>query len=297
MLVFLNGAMVERDAARISAFDAGAQHGIGLFETMLAREGVLFRAERHVRRLVESARELGLSDSLRVEPLVEAVHHVLERNALAAARMRLTVTGGDLNFLHSGGRPARDPTILISAQPPTIYPEAFFEQGVVVMVADPRATPFDPFAGHKTIDYWRRIRVLQQVGAAGGSEALWFTVTNHLASGSVSNVFLVRDGTLLTPFARGEEVAGALRAPVLPGIQRETVIELAEGLGLAVERRMLAIEDVFAAEEIFLTNSSWGVLPVRQVEAHVVGRGAPGPITAALRRRWLDLVGEAPPAS
>lgn len=293
MLAFLNGQFVERDAAKVSAFDAGFQHAVGLFETLLVRHGVAFRARQHVERLVGSAKALGLSESLRVEPLVGAIELLIERNALRSARVRLTVTGGDLNILHSGGRPAHDPTILIVAQPPTEYPAALFEKGVAVVVADPKANPFDPFAGHKTLDYWSRIRVLQHAGAAGASEALWFTVTNHLAGGCVSNVFLVRDNVLLTPIARGEEIAGAIPAPVLPGIQRATIIELAEGLGRNVERRMLSIEDVFAAEEVFLTNSSWGVLPVRQLESHVIGGGGVGPLTATLRARWRELVGDA----
>lgn len=290
MLVFLNGKFIPRDDARVSAFDAGFQHAIGLFETMLARNGRVFRGDRHIARLDGSARALGLSESLRVEPLLSAVALAVERNELREARVRLTITGGDLNWLQSRGKRAADPTILIVAQPPTEYPAEFFQRGVLVAVADDKQNPLDPFAGHKTLNYWPRVRALQLAGAKGASESLWFTVTNHLASGCVSNVFLVRDGALLTPPARGEETGGSLPSPVLPGITRAAVIELAEEQSLAIERRMLAIADVLAADEIFLANSSWGVLPVRQVEGHVVGDGNPGPVTRALRDAWTQLV-------
>ena len=99
MHVWLNGKLIERASATVPAFDAGLQHGIGLFETMSARNGHVFRVNEHAQRLVDSARVLLLSDRLRARPLAEAVQQVLERNGLADARLRLTVTGGNLNML------------------------------------------------------------------------------------------------------------------------------------------------------------------------------------------------------
>jgi branched-chain amino acid aminotransferase len=123
MLVWLNGKFVERDKATVAAFDAGLQHGIGLFETLAARHGTVFRAEAHMRRLVQSARALLLSESLRAEPLAEAVQLAVQRNGLDRARIRLTVTGGNLNVLATRGRsPHVDPTILVDVQPPTRSP-------------------------------------------------------------------------------------------------------------------------------------------------------------------------------
>ncbi len=284
MEVWLNGSFVAREEARISAFDAGFQHGVGLFETMQVRDGHGVRVIEHLERLKRSASELRLTESLRVEPLAEAVHQTVVRNGLRDARVRLTVTGGDLNLLQtSGTRATHDPTILIVAQPPTQYPQELFSKGVKVTIADGRVNPLDPMASHKTLWYWPRLSALQAAGGAGASESLWFSVSNHLACGCVSNVFLVRDGTLLTPFARGEEREAALPAPVLPGITRQAVIDLADALDLDLERRMLTIDDVLAADEVFLTNASWGVLPVVSVERTKIGNGQPGRRTLELR--------------
>src|SRR5262245_23668928 len=130
MHVWLNGAFVDRTDAKVSAFDAGFQHAVGLFETMLARHHRVFRGERHLERIAESARVLGLTESLRTGPLLEAVESAVRRNELASARVRLTITGGDLNLLVSQGAPRLpDPTILIVAQPATAYPDAMFERG------------------------------------------------------------------------------------------------------------------------------------------------------------------------
>jgi branched-chain amino acid aminotransferase len=291
MDVWLNGAWLPRDEARISVFDAAFQHGVGLFETMLARNGRVFRVRDHLERLRRSATELRLTESLHIDPLAEAIQSVVDRSGLREARVRLTLTGGDLNLLASSGqRAVHEPTILIVAQPPTRYPDELFAKGVRVMVADGRVNPLDRAEGHKTLSYWTRLAALQSAGAAGASEAVWFSVTNHLACGCVSNIFLYRDGTLLTPYARGEEARSALPAPVLPGITRATILELADELGIPAERTMLSIDDVFAADEIFLTNSSWGVLPVIAIEKTQIGPGSPGTIAGRLRTAWRERV-------
>jgi branched-subunit amino acid aminotransferase/4-amino-4-deoxychorismate lyase len=292
MQVWFNGKFVERDQARISVFDAGFQHAVGLFETMLARNGAVFRAAEHLQRLTDSAKELLLTERLRIEPLIDALTATLERNGLQDARVRLTITGGDLNLLQSTGQSQVDPTILIVAQPPTVYPEHFFERGVIVLMANGRENPLHPMAGHKTLNYWPRIRELQLAAAKRAGEAMWFSISNHLCGGCVSNVMLVKDDELLTPIARGEEESGALPSAVLPGITRAAVIGLAEDLDVRVHRRMLDINDLLSADEVMLTNSSWGVLPVVGVEREKIGEGEPGPMTRGLREGWLRMVDE-----
>ncbi len=331
--VFLNGKFFGCEGAppiadaRVSAFDAGFQHAVGLFETMLG--GVLRRGiegprshgeevetwalhlDEHLERLATSARELGLSEGLRTEALGEAVLATIERSGLERARVRLTVTGGDLAMLGAalakGAEETKrvrlvDPTIMIVAQPATEYPAAMFERGVACSLADLRANPLHPFEGHKSLSYWPRLRELQKAAAKGAAEAIVLGVTNHVCSGCVSNVLLVKGEKIITPIARGEEreVAGknakAMPSPVLPGITRSWAIGRAERLGLAVERRMVAMQDVLDADEVMLTNSSWGVLPVVKVEASDIAAGTPGRVTLDLRDAWLNaLPGAAEP--
>jgi branched-subunit amino acid aminotransferase/4-amino-4-deoxychorismate lyase len=167
-----------------------------------------------------------------------------------------------------------------------------FTRGVGVVVPAARATRHDPGAGHKTVNYWWRLQALRQAAAVGMGECLVLTDTNHLCGGAVSNVFLVKDGTLLTPIARGEEAENASNSPTLPGVTRGTVMEYAAEAGIAVERRVLDINHVLGADEVFLTNSGWGVLPVVRVEGQVVGAGTPGPVTAKCRALWLKATSE-----
>lgn len=291
--VFVNGKFVPRAEATVGAFDAGLLHAVGLFETMAARrtgDGVVVdHMDEHLDRLQSSAAQLGLSDDLRTGPLGEAVVAAAEKSGLDRVRLRLTITGGDLNMLRSGGRASHTPTVLIDAQPATQYPDEMFEKGVMATIADARANPLDPTAGHKTLNYWWRLRELQQAAARGAGEAIVLQVSNHVSGGCVSNLFAVKDGTLITPIAQGEEEEvggkGALPSPVLPGITRARVLAEGKKLGMTIDRRMMGIGDVLDADEVFLTNSSWGVLPVTRVEAEPVGSGAVGDFSRSMRER------------
>ena len=171
-----------------------------------------------------------------------------------------------------------------------------FERGVLVTLAEMRVNPFNPLEGHKTLSYWARLRELQAAAAKRAGEALVFTITNHLAGGCVSNAMIVKDGVIHTPIARGEEEQEATRSggtgvpipsPVLPGVTRRIVTRLAGEVGIEVRRRMITIHEILSADEVFLTNSSWGVLPVTRVESQSIGSGEVGEVTRRIRGEWL----------
>lgn len=293
--VWLNGRLTSREDARVSAFDAGFQHGVGLFETMhaaMTEDGPrVFRIEQHLARLKASASDLQLTETLRTGALAEAIEQLVEQcgivTAERSARVRLTLTGGDLNLLQRGEAPLLDPTILIAVTPSVRYPNEMFERGVLVTVAETKANPLNPHEGHKTLNYWWRLRELQIASAKGAAEALVLQVTNHVCGGAVSNLFAVIDGTLVTPLAQGEPSEPHAHSPVLPGITRKAIIEFAAARGIGCDTRMLTVADVLDADEVFLTNSSWGVLPVRAIESKTIGAGMPGEVTMGLREAWL----------
>ncbi|CAN5850300.1 hypothetical protein BH11PLA1_BH11PLA1_11890 [soil metagenome] len=228
---FLNGEFVEVGAARVSALDAAVQHGVGLFETLqggVARgesgggggdemEGVwALMLDEHLERLAGSAAALGLSAGLNVSALREAALRTVARGGHARARVRITITGGDLNLLNAArasaakGEPrAAQGTVLITAQElPALGARGEGTEGprtARVRIADARANPFNPFEAHKTLNYWWRLRELAAAAATGAGEALVFSVTNHLVGGCVSSVLLINGGEALAPIALGEE--------------------------------------------------------------------------------------------
>ena len=289
--VWLNGTFIDDPAnATLSVFDASVQHGVGLFETMLASNGRLFRPRPHIDRLIDSAKTLRLTERLRPGPLCEAAQRAVDRTGLQRARVRVTITGGNLNMIAARQSETQDPTILIVAEPATEYPQPMFDQGIVCALCNAGRNPFDLMGGHKTINYWPSIAALSEANTRGGSEAIWLTALGHLAGGSVSNVFVIKDGVLRTPLARGETEPGSVPSPVLPGITRAAIFELAAEQHLEIERRMLSLQELQDADEAFLTNSSWGVLPVVRIEDTPIGDGAVGEVSQTLRTALLELI-------
>ncbi len=304
MDVWINGEFVEDTNARVSVFDAGLQHGVGLFETMAARNGSVFRLNAHIERLVTSAASLRLSERLQPEPLAQAVVKALAHSERTEARIRLTLTGGDLNAMRHTGQGPSDPTIFIVVQPRTEYPETFFSEGITAVLAPGRLNPWEWTSGHKTLNYWPRISALQMAAGMGAGEALWLTPDALVASGSVSNLFLIKGGQLITPAAQGSQDINEIAPPVLPGITRQAVIELATASGMEIIHNMPTLDDVADADECFLTNSSWHVLPMTSLavavrgqadeEPHLeqrpIGDGTVGGQTADLRAAMLELI-------
>ena len=296
---FVQGKLLDIDQAQIPIHDAGIQHGVGLFETLASRGNLVIDLDAHIQRLINSAGVLGLTQSLDAEALARAVQHTVDANAelIPRGRVRLTVTGGHVSLLGEArgeDQPAKqDPTVMVVVSHAPPIPEQLMTDGAIVAIADDKANPFDITSGHKTLNYWTRLRTLAQAAQLQASEALWFTVTNHLASGCVSNVMLIKQGTLLSPPARGEEVDQSLPSPVLPGVTRARLMQLAENDDIPVQTKMLSITDVLEADEIFLSNSLWGVLPVVQVEKEKIGDGKVGPITRQLAERYEKNIADA----
>jgi len=282
--VFLNDKIVAADKAAVPVTDSSYLYGIGLFETMRAVNGTVFRLADHLRRLNQSAEALGIVNQYADEQLTEAVARTLEANKLTDARLRVQISNGPIQIpknspsakgegASSQQVPSASTNLLITAAPFSPYPAEYYEKGVRVTLSNYRQNAHDPFAGHKTTCYGPRLTALKDAHQKLAAETLWFTTENLLAEGSVSNVFLVKGGQLYTP---------PVQTPVLPGIARKTVIELAEAADIPCHEQPLAIDDLLAADEVFLTNVIMEVLPVTAIEAHTVGTAKPGPVTTQL---------------
>lgn len=278
-IVFLNGSFLAAEEARISIFDGGFLHGAGLFETMRADFGKVFRLNEHIDRMLNSAAKLGLPIERPDLPLSRDFDELLERNRLTTARLRMTVTVGSLHPAIQAEVPAL--TVCVTAadlQPP---PPDLLARGMSVLITTFTQSSADPMAGHKTIAYLPRLLALRSAQKFGCSEAFWFTPQNYLAEGCISSVFVVRGGALATP---------PLNTPILPGVSRSVVLEIAQAEGIPAEEKMLNINDVLDADEIFITNSSMQVAPVCRVEKKEIGTSKPGPMTARLRAAFQEVV-------
>jgi branched-chain amino acid aminotransferase len=275
--IFINDKFVNIEEGQVSVGDSGFLYGAGLFETMRAYNGIVFRLNDHLDRLFASAKALFIEHSYNKEYLTETVNKVLEANNLTDARIRLTLTAG--GFSPSQTKP--NPTLLITATKLQPYPVEYYTKGVLVVLCPTRQNTSNPTCGHKTTSYLSRMLALKQAHEKGAAEAFWFTIDGQLAEGCVSNVFLAKDSKLFTP---------RTNTPVLPGIARKTVCELAITNKIELLEKDLTIEDLLGANEVFITNVIMQVMPVVGIEKHDVGDGKPGQLTKKIQEHYDKFV-------
>jgi len=282
VLINLNGRLVPEQEGVVSVFDRGFLFGDGVFESMRAYDGRVFRLPQHLNRLERSAALVGLEGGPAGARLATAIGELLSVNRLGDARLRLTLTRGE-------GRPGDyigtvgPPTLVISASPFAGLDGALVDAGVPVTIASRRAVPADCVdPAIKSISRMASVLARREASESGAFETILVDATDRLTEGTSSNLFLVTGGgRLLTPAAPG----GAL-----PGVTRAAVLEVAAAAGLEIREADLPVGLLGAADEVFLTNTSWEVLPVARVDGRPVGHGRPGPVTRNLLARYRDLV-------
>lgn len=273
--IFLNDKLVNIDDACIPAGDGGFLYGAGLFETMRCFNSIVFRLNDHLDRLLTSAKALSIEHSYSKEYLADAVQKTLAANALTDARIRLTLSAGAM----PQSKAKQVATLLITAAKLQPYPEQYYSKGVLVVLCPFGQNITDPTCGHKTTSYFSRMLALRQAHEKKAAEALWFTIDGRLAEGCISNVFLVKDSRLYTP---------TTNTPVLPGIARKTVCELAIANKIELVEKDLTIDDLLGADEVFITNVIMQIMPVVGIENHTVGEGKPGPITKKIQTYYTE---------
>ncbi len=272
--VHLNGSLVAAGDAMISVSDAGFLHGASSFTTMRAHNGVVFRLETHLARLLGTVDVLGLRTEATGESLTAAVKELLVANELSDARLRITLSPGDV----TGG----DPTVVITGEPLPEYPAAWYSEGISVSITELRQSPTDIASGRKTGCYFPRILAMRTAAAKQAQEALWFTPDGHLAEGCFCNVFLRSGDELLTP---------PLDTPVLDGVMRGVVMELCEKLAIkCVDDRPIPGRELLDADELFMTSSCSSIRPVVRVEDQAISDGKVGPITLELMNAYNELL-------
>jgi branched-chain amino acid aminotransferase len=275
--IFLNDKLVDAEDGRISVGDSGFLYGAGLFETMQAYNSIVFRLDDHLDRLLTSAKALFIEHSFSKKYLKESVNKVLQANEHTEARIRLTITAG--GYSPSQAKP--NPTLLVTATKLQPYPAEYYKKGVLVVLCPYRQNTSDPACGHKTTSYFSRMLALRQAHEKRAAEALWFTIDGQLAEGCISNVFLVKDSKLFTP---------RTNTPVLPGIARKTVCELAIANKIELIKKDLTIDDLLGTDEVFITNVIMQIMPVVGIEKHSVGNGQPGTITKKILEHYDEFV-------
>jgi len=279
-LVYLNGELVPAGEARISVFDHGFLYGDGLFETMRAYNGRVFKLKEHLDRLENSARLMELNLPWNRESLGLAVYAVLDANELANAYIRLTVTRGE-GPVGIDPRLCSRPNLVIMARELPPYNEQLYAEGVKIIIVNTRRNLMDACPPEiKSLNFLNNIFAKMELNRAGVTEGIMLNHRGEVTEGTVSNVFIYKDGRLLTP---------APECGILPGITRATVLAIARNAGLSVAETVINTEELLAAREVFMTNSGSEIIPVVQVGETVIGDGRPGPVTRQLMDRYRQM--------
>ena len=279
-VVLLNGKFLPDTEAVVSVDDGGWLHGAALFETMRAENSTVFRLESHAARLHRSAAALLRPVPKGVLPTPDDLAELLDCNGVKMGRVRITVSAGSMRVQPDTDEPALN--VCVTVAPLGGYDAKLYKAGMSAAISPFRTSPTDPLGGHKTTAaQLPRLLSLRSAQAVGCGESIWFTTEHRLAEGSISNVFVVCDGVLKTP---------PLNTPVLPGIARGVVFEIAADEGIECCEAALTINDLLDAEEVFLTNAIMQVMPVSRIEKSDINEGKVGPMTMRMLDAYRDLV-------
>ena len=278
--VWMNGNVIPwRDATtHVSAH--ALHYGSGVFEGMRCYETTdgpaVFRLDAHLDRLYASAEIYGIAIGYTREELTEAVCEVIRRNGFSSCYVRpICYLGSDSLGVHPGNCPVE---VVILAWPWSSYLGAEgLERGVCVTVSPWRKfeSRMMPTTAKACGQYLNSMLAVRDAISRGFAEALLLDANDHLAEGSGENLFLVRDGYLLT----NDE-----RHSILLGITRDAVLRIARDLDYRVEIRALHLEDLLSADEAFFTGTAAEVTPIREVDGAAIGGGVPGPVTNEIQR-------------
>lgn len=278
MQVYLNGKLVPTKEAVISVFDHGFLYGDGIYETMRVYDRVTFMLDEHLKRLFRSASLIGLTIPFDTDYLKTAIYDTLMANALKNAFVRLTASRG---YGPIGLDPdlCLEPTVVIIAQEMKDYPKSFYEKGISLIIPETRRN----FRGAinpqiKSLNFLNNILAKIEAKKRGTYDAVMLNVYGKLTEGTISNVFFYKNSILCTP---------SLECGILDGITRGIVIDLALRDGLRVEESEFSKEDLYSAEEVFITNSTMEVMPISKVDDQ---KYAVGNITKLLHKAYREEV-------
>src|SRR5215472_6058590 len=270
MKVYVDGKYCDEQDAKISVFDHGLLYGDGIFEGIRAYNGRVFKLKEHIDRLFHSAKAILLSIPISHAQMMSAVVETCRRNKVHDGYIRLLVTRG-IGTLGLNPNRCKNPSVIIIAGKIQLYPPELYERGMaIVTVPTVRNLHSALNPAIKSLNYLNNIMAKIEANNSGCEEAVMLNAEGFVAECTGDNLFVIKEGQLMTP---------PLSAGALYGITRRVVMEIAEESGLKVSEPNLTRYDLFNADECFLTGTGAEIVPVVKVDGRVIGTGKPGPAT------------------
>ena len=257
MFVYLNNKIVPSAEAKVSVFDHGFLYGDGIYETMRVYDGVVFMFDEHLQRLFRSASLIGLDIKKDIAEIKVAVYETLQANSLSNAYMRITVSRG---YGAVGLDPdlCKEPSFVVITNDFKDYPKAYYQEGIKLRIATVRRNLREAINPRiKSLNFLNNVLAKIEAKKTDAHEAIMLNAAGHIAEGTISNIFFVRDGVLHTP---------SVDCGILDGITRAMVLDLAIKNGTTVKEGEYTPEEIYQASEVFITNTTMEVMPVNRID-------------------------------
>ena len=284
--IWKNGQLIDFEKATVHVLSHALHYGSGVFEGIRCyntlQGSAVFRLPEHVRRLENSAKVYRMPITFTTDELVEACCETIRANELESCYIRPIVFRGFGNTI--GVNPLRNPVeVFIACWPWGKYLGEEAENGVDVCVSSWRRISADsmPAVAKATGNYLNAQLIKIEAVTNGYVEGIALDARGFVSEGSGENVFMVQDGTLLTP---------PLAASVLQGITRDTVVKLARDLGIPVREEQIPRGQLYTCDELFMTGTAAEITPIRSVDRNPVGHGCPGEITRRIMAEFKGIV-------
>lgn len=272
MIVFVNGRFVDRKDAKVSVFDHGFLYADGVYETLRTYGGKIWQMDEHLKRLLRSAELIGLDIPWSLKQMGSWIVQTVKKNGFGESRIRMTVTRGENGF--DFGK-AKKPTICIQVQKLQSQPVRVYSQGVrAVSFCVERTLP-----EAKTLNFLSMVMAQRFMLKQKAYEAILVNHQGCVTEGTVTNVFMVRNGVLITP-----------RKGVLAGTTRDVILKIARKMKVKIELRDIKLAEMYRADEIFISNAPRGIVPVVQLDGRKIGTVGSGKVTRGLMAAFGEFI-------
>lgn len=279
LVIYFNGKFVPKNEARTSIYDHGFLYGDGVFEGIRAYNGRIFRLDGHLDRMYDSAKAIDLKIPLSKEEMKKAIIETLKRNKLEDAYIRPIVSRGD-GDLGLDPRKCPKPNVFIITQEWGAMYGDLYEKGLTAITVGVRRNAPEALPPNiKSLNYLNNILAKIEANAKGGDEAIMFDVHGNLSEGSGDNIFVVKNGRIITPPTLNN----------LRGITRAAAIELARKEGIGVSEINMGLFDIYTADEVFVTGTAAEIAPITRIDGRLIADGKPGNITKKLMAAFKEL--------
>ena len=277
--IYIDGKFFDRKDAKISVFDHGLLYGDGVFEGIRAYNGRVFRLDEHVDRMYDGAKAIMLTPPLTKAEMKKAIIDTLKKNKLTDAYIRPIITRGVGDLGLDPRKCPKASVIVIAVFWGAMYGD-LYEKGLTGVSVSTRRNAAEALPTNiKSLNYLNNILAKIEANEKGGDEAIIFDVHGYVSEGSGDNIFVVKNGKIMTP-------------PViqnLNGVTRGCVVELCGKLKIPICDQNIGYFDMYTADEVFVTGTAAEIAPMTKIDGRIIADGKPGPVTKKLMKAYSKL--------